>query len=383
MTAETQQRTGLGFAAVMAAVHLVAASSGSAVAQDAVVRNRATARPVELAQAQPKAGGQSGAAAGQAAATQKRAPAKPQGQGDAAAAPSGGDAGLRQRVEALEEQLVDLQVVIGTLESLAKSGGGSAAAAPAWRSGGASSGADQARLEGVETQIRALTAQIEQLSGQGRQVSGGGGGSAAAASPPPSRRTDVAGFRAPEPQGSSASGFGSTVVTPGGADSDAIGGLIAGQSGAQQGGAQPPATRQPAALAPSAASDAGAKQLYETAYGHLLQQDYGAAESAFDDFIKRYPSDGLAGNAQYWLGESHYVRGQYKAAAGAFLKGYQTYGRSAKAPDSLLKLAMSLERLGQKDQACLSYGELGTKFPNAPAHVKARAQSERQRIGCS
>ena len=58
-------------------------------------------------------------------------------------------------------------------------------------------------------------------------------------------------------------------------------------------------------------------------------------------------------------------------------------GRSAKAPDSLLKLAMSLERLGQKDQACLSYGELGTKFPNAPAHVKARAQSERQRIGCS
>ncbi len=76
-------------------------------------------------------------------------------------------------------------------------------------------------------------------------------------------------------------------------------------------------------------------------------------------------------------------RGQYKAAAGAFLKGYQTYGRSAKAPDSLLKLAMSLERLGQKDQACLSYGELGTKFPNAPAHVKARAQSERQRIGCS
>ena len=105
-------------------------------------------------------------------------------------------------------------------------------------------------------------------------------------------------------------------------------------------------------------------------------------KSAFDDFLKRFPTNLLSGNAQYWLGETHFVRGQYKAAAGAFLKGYQTYTQSAKAPDSLLKLAMSLDRLGQKDAACSSYSELNTKFPNAPQSVKARAQSERQRVGC-
>jgi TolA-binding protein len=76
------------------------------------------------------------------------------------------------------------------------------------------------------------------------------------------------------------------------------------------------------------------------------------------------------------------VRGQYKAAASSFLKGYQTYGNSPKAPDSLLKLAMSLDRLGQKDAACASFGELLTKFPTASSSVKARAQSERQRVGC-
>jgi TolA-binding protein len=76
------------------------------------------------------------------------------------------------------------------------------------------------------------------------------------------------------------------------------------------------------------------------------------------------------------------VRGQYRAAAGAFLKGYQSYAHSAKAPESLLKLAMSLQRLGQKDAACSSYGELSSKFPNAPAHVKSSAQVERQRAGC-
>jgi TolA-binding protein len=48
-----------------------------------------------------------------------------------------------------------------------------------------------------------------------------------------------------------------------------------------------------------------------------------------------------------------------------------------------LKLAMSLDRLGQKDAACSSFGELSTRFPNAPENVKNRAKSERQRIGCT
>ncbi|MEI9901567.1 MAG: tetratricopeptide repeat protein [Hyphomicrobium sp.] len=74
---------------------------------------------------------------------------------------------------------------------------------------------------------------------------------------------------------------------------------------------------------------------------------------------------------------------RYKAAAGSFLKGYQTYAGNPRAADSLLKLAMSLDRLGQKDAACSSFGELSSRFPNAPENVKMRAKSERQRIGCT
>ena len=116
--------------------------------------------------------------------------------------------------------------------------------------------------------------------------------------------------------------------------------------------------------------------------GILLQKDYGSAEAGFDDFLKRHSGHQLAGNAQYWLGETYYVRGQYRAAAAAFLKGYQTYSRSPKAPECLLKLAMSLQRLGQKDAACSSFNELATKYPNPPAHVRSIAQTERQRSGC-
>jgi len=280
------------------------------------------------------------------------------------------DAALSKRVEQLEEQLVDMQVVVGTLQSLARSGAGGSST-PAARNSASSyySGAETGRLDALETQIRALAAQMQQIR---QQLSTLG------AQP---RRGDAGGAldgvsRLAQPI--TAPSFGSTTVTPG--SDDAIGGLIEGQSVSSDSVATlPPARATPqVGLNPSG----NPKQLYETAYGYLMQRDYGAAQSAFEDFLSQFPNDSLAGNAQYWLGEAYFVRGQFKAAAGAFLKGYQVYSSNARAPDSLLKLAMSLDRLGQKDAACTSYTELSSKFPNAPQNVKMRAKSERQRAGC-
>ncbi|HVX34695.1 MAG TPA: tol-pal system protein YbgF [Hyphomicrobium sp.] len=298
------------------------------------------------------------------------------------------DSGLQARVQSLEEQLVDMQVVVGTLETLAKNPGSAQAPFPASTAGG---DGDAARIEGLETQVRALTAQVQQLSDQVRSL----GGTPRRSDIPASSDTALADQGAypqaqAQPVAAPSPGFGSTTTVAAG--DDAIGGLINGGgahapqpvpvAASQQGAAPVPASVATAALAPASETSNDPKQLYETAYGYLLQRDYGAAETAFDDFLKKFPNDSLSGNAQYWLGETHFVRGQYKAAASAFLKGYQTYAQSAKAPDSLLKLAMSLDRLGQKDAACSSFAELASKFPTAPQSVKARAQSERQRVGC-
>jgi tol-pal system protein YbgF len=263
----------------------------------------------------------------------------------AAAAPPG-DAGLQRRVEQLEEQLVDLQVVIGTLESLAK--GGAAPSSPA--AGMALSASDAGRLDALETQIRALTAQLENLQEQVRGLGGGG--------------------RAPGP-----GSFGAVTVAPETAK-DELDRVFPPAAATGPPGRVPPS--------PAASAEGGPQpqQLYERAYGLLLQKDYNTAESSFEDFLKRHPTHPLAGNAQYWLGETFYVRGQFRPAAAAFLKGYQDYAKSQKASESLLKLAMSLQRLGQKDAACSSYSEFATKFPNPPAHVKSLAQAERQRSGC-
>lgn len=301
------------------------------------------------------------------------------------------DSALARRVEQLEEQLVDMQVVIGTLESLAR--GVTAPAGNRGNAGAAIGASDQGRLDGIETQIRALAAQIEQMQEQiralprrsGDALPAPGGTNVASSDQGPAAPGPRPGR--PQPQAGTPperAGFGSTTVQPDEPD-DEINRLLVDP---QQPGA--PAAKGPpsrvASVPPPAApgdSDATPKQLYESAYGYLLQRDFAAAETSFEEFLKRYPNDPLGANAQYWLGETLYVRGQYRAAAAAFLKGYQSYGRSSKAPEALLKLAMSLQRLGQKEAACTSFNELHSKYPSAPAHVKSTAVAERQRAGCT
>jgi tol-pal system protein YbgF len=291
-------------------------------------------------------------------APQAQQPPRPQAKNAPPAArdqPPGSDAGLQRRVEQLEEQLVDLQVVIGTLESLAR--GGSAPPRGGPGQSAAVNAADAGRMDAIETQIRALASQLESLQDQVRGLGGRSGLNVPNSDGPP--------------------GFGSVTVAPE-APQDEIDRVLT----SPRGGGPPPRVAVSPPPGNQGEPEVQPQQLYEQAYGSLLQKDYGGAEAGFEDFLKRHANHQLAGNAQYWLGETYYVRGQFRAAAAAFLKGYQTYSRSPKAPECLLKLAMSLSRLGQKDAACSSYSELATKYPNPPAHVKSIAQAERQRSGC-
>jgi tol-pal system protein YbgF len=152
--------------------------------------------------------------------------------------------------------------------------------------------------------------------------------------------------------------------------------------------APPPAAAKPAAPQQSAAAPAalpkeGSPQdQYNYAMGLLTQANYPAAEEAMRSFVARWPKDPLAGNAQYWLGETFYVRKDYANAATAFAQGYEKYPHGAKAPDDLLKLGMSLANLNQKTDACRAYARLRHDFPSAPAALKERLVAETRRAGC-
>jgi tol-pal system protein YbgF len=164
-------------------------------------------------------------------------------------------------------------------------------------------------------------------------------------------------------------GGGGTLTPPG----------VAAQPVAAGSGLRPPPG---GALPGGALPDGSASDQYNYAWGLLKQQDYAAAEEALKAFVQQHPSDPMAGNAQYWLGETYYVRGRYSEAATAFAEGYKRYPKGAKAADDLLKLGMALGRSNQKQSACVVFVQLERDFPNPGSAIKENATRERKRLAC-
>jgi tol-pal system protein YbgF len=123
------------------------------------------------------------------------------------------------------------------------------------------------------------------------------------------------------------------------------------------------------------------ESLYKKSDEALLRRQFDIASNGFRKFLQTYPDHSLAGSAQYWLGESYFSQGDFRTAAQNYLSGYQKYPKSRRAPDSLLKLGMALNKLGQKDQGCAALTNVGTEYPKA-VEAKKRAQVEFRRAGC-
>ncbi len=134
--------------------------------------------------------------------------------------------------------------------------------------------------------------------------------------------------------------------------------------------------------APTMALSGSARDEYDLAYGYILTGDYDLAEENFKAWLGTFPNDPQAADAEFWLGESHLQQGEYRDAANAFLAVYKASPDSAKGPDALLKLGVSLAALGEKPAACATYAELGRRYPRASESVLSRVRDEKARAGC-
>lgn len=294
---------------------------------------------------------------------------------------------LTKRVAQLEEQVVDLQVAIGTLESLANPG-----RATNGRTFSAARSVTTQSEKALQAQVRALSAQVETLRAEVRALQARGTTAQTFQNPPAVQRQAAAAAQTP----ALGDGFGATVVSPAQPpssppSSDSIGSLIEQQDlqplpAAPQGqvAATPqtsPAPPQPAGAAMPSGEDA--RSVYEASYNLLLQQDFAGAQQGFRAFLRKFPQNKLVPNALYWLGETYYVQENYTDAAEAFDIVTAAYTASNKAPDSQLKRGMALANLGKRREACSVLGALAKRFPKAPDYVKSKAASERDRVGCS
>ncbi len=161
-----------------------------------------------------------------------------------------------------------------------------------------------------------------------------------------------------------------------------------------KGGSARPATPTPATPPPAGGGNLAATTppaaggglqgdaLYHDAFKHLQDGDYAGAEQGFKTFVQRNPQNVLAGNAQYWLGETYYARRDYQNAMVAFAEGYKTYKTSPKGPDNLLKLGVTLAAMNKKQEACAVFSRFTQDYPRATDLQKRRIEQERQKNSC-
>lgn len=121
---------------------------------------------------------------------------------------------------------------------------------------------------------------------------------------------------------------------------------------------------------------------YQSAYEHVLAGNYAAAEAGFADFIATNPDSKKIADANFWLGEAQYSQGKFNESAKTFLNAYKTYGKSDKAPEMLLKLAMSLAALDSKDTACATLRQVAKSYPKASRAIITKVASEQKRLSC-
>ncbi|MEQ8968447.1 MAG: tol-pal system protein YbgF [Azospirillaceae bacterium] len=252
----------------------------------------------------------------------------------------------------------------------------------------------EVRLTQLERRLQELTGEIERLGFRQRQLEsridraisdiefrldaleGGGGGGA-----PSGERTTQG-----STGGSGGGSGGGTLSIPdtGTTVGSAAGGAAGGASTTASDALTPPDTGGGSGGASRVSLPGGdVAAQYDYAFGLVQHADYARAQQALQQFVDQNADHPLASNAQFWLGETYYVRGRFNEAATAFARGYQRFPDGAKAVDSLMKLGMSLAAMGQTQDACLTYTRLEQEFPDAPTAVRRRVDQEQDRQQCN
>ena len=128
--------------------------------------------------------------------------------------------------------------------------------------------------------------------------------------------------------------------------------------------------------------NASPEEQYKFAVSFIKVGDYDTAELALREFVDKNPKHQLAGNAQYWYGETFRVRQLYQDAATAYLDGYQKYPKSNKAPVNLLKLGVMLVQIGEKEQGCSMILGVKDQYPKANQSIIQKAEYEKKKFNC-
>jgi tol-pal system protein YbgF len=138
----------------------------------------------------------------------------------------------------------------------------------------------------------------------------------------------------------------------------------------------PPANQPPGGgipVGPQAQAQAPpADALYNSALGDFNGGKNDLAAQEFAQYLQFYPNTDRAGNAQFYLGELDYRRGNYQAAISDYNKVLDQYPGGNKDAGAHLKKGFALLELGQRDAGVKELRALITRYPRSPEAAQAR-----------
>ncbi len=104
-------------------------------------------------------------------------------------------------------------------------------------------------------------------------------------------------------------------------------------------------------LEPKPAASTTAGSLYKDAYETFQKGDLDGSRRKFEAFLKQYPNMELSDNAQFWIGETYFLKKDFEKAILEYEKVIVKYPEGDKVPPALLKQGLAFLELGDKTNA--------------------------------
>ncbi len=109
------------------------------------------------------------------------------------------------------------------------------------------------------------------------------------------------------------------------------------------------------------------------------EKDFDKGLAVLREFLSHYPDHKLSDNAQYWIGEVYYARGDWEGAIVEFNKVIKNYPEGDKVPAALLKQAYSFEKLGAVKEARILLKKIIEDHPDSHEAALAKKHLEKLR----
>jgi tol-pal system protein YbgF len=122
-------------------------------------------------------------------------------------------------------------------------------------------------------------------------------------------------------------------------------------------------------------ADPKEKADFEAALGVFRSGQFAQAQTAFAEFVKRYPQSGYNASALFWLGNAQYATRNYNEAIANFRSMLSLAPDHAKAPEAVLSIANCQIELKDTRAARRTLEDLTKAYPQSEA-----AQAGRERL---